>query len=327
MNMITDKINSAEYIYSAFTKWGLKKYVCDVAEHFIGEGVPVKEISPINEPQWDWFGGQEGCHYEPKALVKVLKAFVKEVQSRPALKDVKITAPESGEWKGRTREYVNAILSDEELGAYFNQIDCHSYWTGAGEKEAFKKWMDNKFPGKTLVESEWCEMVNGRDWTMDSAYNMADVIWEDLTILDVTSWQNWVACADGDYRDGLIYLNVGKKAARPNRRLWEFGNFSKYVRPGFVRVDCNSSVDAINDLHPLAFTGKDDKDRDELVIVLTNRGEETKFDIKPEGEYRSYRLAETSQDVDLVESDVNPVDGDITVTIPKESITTLILEK
>ena len=31
MNMITDIINSAEYIYSAYTKWGLKKYVCDVA--------------------------------------------------------------------------------------------------------------------------------------------------------------------------------------------------------------------------------------------------------------------------------------------------------
>ena len=31
MNMTIDKINSAEYIYSAYTRWGLKKYVCDVA--------------------------------------------------------------------------------------------------------------------------------------------------------------------------------------------------------------------------------------------------------------------------------------------------------
>ncbi len=31
MSMLTDKINSAEYIYSAQTKWGLKKYVCDVS--------------------------------------------------------------------------------------------------------------------------------------------------------------------------------------------------------------------------------------------------------------------------------------------------------
>lgn len=31
MSIIADKINSSEYIYSARTKWGLKKYICDVA--------------------------------------------------------------------------------------------------------------------------------------------------------------------------------------------------------------------------------------------------------------------------------------------------------
>ena len=30
-NILTNKINSSEYVYSANTKWGLKKYVCDVA--------------------------------------------------------------------------------------------------------------------------------------------------------------------------------------------------------------------------------------------------------------------------------------------------------
>lgn len=31
MSLITEKIESAEYIYSAYTKWGLKKYVCNVS--------------------------------------------------------------------------------------------------------------------------------------------------------------------------------------------------------------------------------------------------------------------------------------------------------
>ena len=30
MSTLTDKINSARYIYSANTKWGLKKFVCDI---------------------------------------------------------------------------------------------------------------------------------------------------------------------------------------------------------------------------------------------------------------------------------------------------------
>ena len=45
------------------------RYVLDVAEHFVSEGVPVKFISPINEPQWGWAGGQEGGHYDDRKSV------------------------------------------------------------------------------------------------------------------------------------------------------------------------------------------------------------------------------------------------------------------
>ena len=41
--------------YPAFAK-----YCADVAEHFIGEGIPVKYISPVNEPFWVWNGGAGG---------------------------------------------------------------------------------------------------------------------------------------------------------------------------------------------------------------------------------------------------------------------------
>jgi O-glycosyl hydrolase len=69
------------------------KYDMDVTEHFISEGIPVKFISPINEPQWDWFEGQEGCHYEPSKIAGVYRAFLEELQSRPALACVKTLLP------------------------------------------------------------------------------------------------------------------------------------------------------------------------------------------------------------------------------------------
>lgn len=36
MSALSEKINSAEYVYSSYTKWGLKRYVCDV-EYYIEE--------------------------------------------------------------------------------------------------------------------------------------------------------------------------------------------------------------------------------------------------------------------------------------------------
>lgn len=127
------KVNLLPENYDDFAK-----YVMDVAEHFIEEGLPVKFISPINEPQWDWLGGQEGCHYEPAEAVGVYKAFLEELESRPSLNGVKLSGPESGEWKGKAIAYTSAILNNQILGKHFTAIDNHSYWTNAEEKEALR---------------------------------------------------------------------------------------------------------------------------------------------------------------------------------------------
>ena len=315
-------VNLAPENYGAFAD-----YVFDVAEHFRSEGIPVTMISPINEPQWDWKDGQEGCHYSPDETVGVLKAFVAELRERNLDDKIEITSPESGEWKASTKPYFEAILKDPELSGYFTKLDGHSYWSGRIEKKGFKSWMDEKFPGVGLAMSEWCEMVNGRDWTMDSAFNMADCIWEDLTILNVSSWQYWVGVADGDYRDGLIYVEKAQKTAKSNRRLWSFGNYSKFIRPGFVRIDYGSDNDEIDALHPVVFTGIDDDGREKCVAVFINRGDEVSLAIKGIEGYTDYEVYTTAQDLDLVKTAEGTVDSGTSYTVAKESITTVILSK
>jgi hypothetical protein len=285
-------------------------------------------LSPINEPQWDWKNGQEGCHMEPSEVAGVLKAFVEEVRDRGLEDSVEITAFESGEWKGKAREYTTAILSDEVLGGYFDSLDMHSYWSNASDKAKFKTWLDSKYPGTKLVMSEWCEMVNGKDWTMDSAYNMADVIWEDMTICDVTSWQYWVGVADGDYRDGLIYVNKDKKAARPNRRLWEFGNYSKFIRPGFTRIDFTTPEEGIKNLRPVVFTGTDDGDgKEKCVLVFINRNESVTINIAGTDPYASYEIYTTSEERDLERTAEGRVTPDAEYEISGESVVTVVFSK
>ena len=303
-------------------------YVFDVAEHFRGEGIPVTMISPVNEPQWDWKNGQEGCHMEPSEVVGVLRAFVSELDERNLKDEIEITSPEGGEWKGSTRSYVNGILSDDMLGAYFTKMDVHSYWSNASDKQKFKSWLDGKFPGTGLVMSEWCEMVNGKDWTMDSAYNMADVIWEDLTILNVSSWQYWVGVADGDYRDGLIYVNKEKKAARPNRRLWEFGNYARFIRPGFTRIDYKCDDPGVNALRPVVFTGTDDGDgKEKCVLVFINRNYDVTINMAGVGDYGTYEIYTTAGELDLEKTSEGTLSPDTDFDIKGESIVTVVLSK
>lgn len=308
--------------YAAFAD-----YCFDVAEHFIEEGIPVKFISPINEPQWDWLEGQEGCHYEPDEVVAVLKVFVEKLAEREALAGVEISAPESGEWGGRTIEYNQAILEDEVLGEYFTTMDNHSYWSNAAAKTGYRTWKDQNYPELKLRTSEWCEMVNGSDYTMDSAFNMMDVIYEDLTILDVVSWQCWVEVAPGGYRDGLIYVNQEKKACRPAKRMWAFGNLTKYVRPGYTRIDVSNSYSDIYKMRSLCFTGINDEGKKELVFVFINREDEKQFQLQAGDEtvYTGYQIVTTSEEKDLEVVESGAYQSDTVITVAAESITTVVL--
>jgi len=305
-------------------------YVLDVAEYFVSQGIPVTDLSPINEPQWEWADGQEGCHYEPKQCAEVLRVFVDELQKRPELVEagVKISGMESGCWGGDTMKYYDAIMKDDVLAGYFDVFDCHSYWSGLADKLSFKKEVEKKYPGIELRMTEWCEMVNGSDYTMDSAFNMADVIMQDIKELDVTAWQYWVGVANGGYRDGLIYVSTSARACRPAKRLWAMGNFSKFIRPGYVRVDTSHKYKDILNLDTVAFTGINKDGQEELVIVVINKEKEAKtiqMGLADFGKYNYYEVYTTNENRDLEMTQNGALEQYSPMTLEAESIITIRL--
>lgn len=305
-------------------------YCYDVIEHFIAEGVPVKFLSPINEPQWDWYNAQEGCHYSAKEVRALYLAFLDELEKRPQLLEVlHLSGPESGEWGGQATDYTQAILGNERLAAHFDGIDNHSYWSNNIAKESFRNWMIIHYPDVKLRTSEWCEMVNGSDVTMDSAYHLAQQIAEDLTILNVVSWQNWVGVAPGGYRDGLIYIDEASQKFRALKRLWSFGNYSRYIRPGYVRVELTATRRAQEDMMPTAFIGtNEDTGAKELVMVFINEDVlDVTFLLDHAQEYHKIAVYETSDAHDLECVKEGEWSPDQPITIAKMSVTTVVLTK
>lgn len=304
-------------------------YCMDVAEHFVEEGIPVKFISPINEPQWDWYNGQEGCHYEPDQIAELYLAFLDELEKRPALEGVKLSGPESGEWGGKaTQQYTQAILGNERLAAHFDGIDNHSYWSDKTAKESFRNWMTVHYPDVKLRTSEWCEMVNGSDVTMDSAIHLAQQIAEDLRILRVVSWQNWVGVAPGGYRDGLIYIDEKSQKYRALKRLWSFGNYSQFIHRDYVRVEIAADTREQEKMLPVAFTGVNGDGKEELVMVFINEGVTAQeFVLKGCGDYTKMACHETSDSNDLACVLEGEYTEDTVITIPRLSVVTVVLTK
>ena len=313
------RINLAPENYSAYAK-----YFCDVAEHFIDEGVPVKELSPINEPQWDWVtnGGQEGSHFTPNEVVDILVAFVNEMRTRSKLDGVVLSYPECGEWKKDTYNYLDAIMANDILRAEIDAFSCHSYWSNSIDKRFFKDYVDEYYTGLKLRQTEWCEMVNGRDLSIYSALTLAQEVIEDLSILEVVSWDTWIALSNYDYRDGLIYFENKDASLSYPKRYHAMAHFSRFIANGDRQVASQIKLagkDSASFLKHLAC--KDASDN--LTIVITNSLSEKVLDISALADYNNMEVYLTDENHSMEKVYNASVQNKI--LIPSKAILTLVL--
>ena len=300
------------------------RYCLDCAEHFIKEGIPVKYISPVNEPVWVWTGGQEGCHYRPHQVYSLMKILAREMDKRPALDGVKISGAENGDIRWFNKMYSYAMLHDKTVRRRVDSVDVHSYFltpdvpvirhikfNRVSFLRRFRKFMDTFYPGVAVKTSEWTHMKGGRDYGIDSALEQTKVMMEDISVLNVTSWQNWIALSNVDYCDGLIYENDEPRTFEMTKRYYAFGNFSKFIEKGSVRIE----ADAGEGLDCVAFY-KDGK----TVYVIANRTKDDK-DLELPSNVSGVFMTSEKYNLDRV----YPENG--TIIIPAESITTVITEE
>ena len=311
------KENLAPHNYRAFVD-----YCLDITEHFLREGLPVRYLSPVNEPLWLWNGGQEGCHYRPKSAGRLLKVFAEEMDARPALQHVRLSGLENGDIRWFNKSYTRSLLKYDAVRRRVDSVDIHSYFLPFlpgplfSDRKAFlrrfRHWMDRRWPGVAVKMSEWTHMQGGRDKGMDSALVMANVIYEDLSILNVTAWQHWIAVSEVDYCDGLIYINLADRSFEMTKRYYATGNFSKFIPSGAVRVQIGSDDPA---LKLLAFK-KDGK----TTVIAINDAEREKPLTLPVPPGTAVTVAITDDTHDLVQSETQTA----AFTLSARSVTTFV---
>lgn len=304
--------NLPEENYEAFVD-----YVLTIADWFVSQGYPVTAISPINEPMWKWGGdwvGQEGCHYTADETVKVLELFAVEMQKRNS--PYKLSGPESGQLSPEYYEYIDKFFASEILNGFCDTYSGHSYWidnnywvkTDVGNKFA------TQYPDKKLEMSEWCELPLKIDsTTIDSGLYMANIIVQDLNLMNAVSWQSWTA-VNGD---GVMELKDGELVIY--NRYYAYKQFANFIMPGMVRVDVSDSFENESKLVTTAFT-----DGEKTVLVIVNN-EETAQKINLYGNYDEMEIHLTDYDHNCEQIYSGNFFRETNLT-PK-SITTIVLYK
>lgn len=305
--------NLPEKNYEAFVD-----YVLTIADWFVEQGYPVTAISPINEPQWGWGGewvGQEGCHYTADETVAVLELFATTMKERGCT--YKLNGPESGQMDSNYYEYIDKFFASDILNEFCDTYSGHSYWLDNNiwaKTETGNKFLE-QYPDKKFEMSEWCELPLTIDsTTIDSGLYMANIIIQDLNLLNAVSWQSWTA-VNGD---GLMDIIDGELIIY--NRYYAYKHFSSFIEEGMTRLEVLDSFKENSQLASTAFT-----DEEKNVIILVNNSE-TEQEINLGG------ICYTDMEVYRTDADTNceqiySGEFEKSQVLPAKSITTFIIYK
>ncbi|MFD2873082.1 glycoside hydrolase [Mucilaginibacter ximonensis] len=308
--------------------------------------IKINYISPVNEPQWDWSdGGQEGCPYTNTQIADVVKALNKVFVADNI--DSKIIIGEAGEIdylytksnKPAKAYQINDFFNSASpnylgnLAAVAHSISGHSYFTTSPMARSIKMrtaLADSVARIKNLSfwQSEYCILgdnageINGsrRDLGIDAALYLASVISTDLTVANASAWQWWTAISAYNYKDGLIYIDKKKTDGNfyTSKMLWALGNYSRFVKPGAVRVDVTLPDDNLpRPLQVLAFK----RGKDAVLVIVNSNTDDVNIALETQGAKIKFATSYTTSANDELRP--GPVKGN-TVKVKARSVMTVV---
>ena len=245
--------------YQAFADY-LSAYVRGYREHF---GIEIYAISPTNEPEVTV--DYSSCYWDGEELHDLVRDHLIPTFDRDGV-TAKLILGEHGSW---SEEPALPSLNDPLIASRVDIVGVHAYLDSIG----------NPFPTVTARAGrlETSSKLGKRIWmteVSDGGPNITEIedglYWAKLlhTHLvedDVNAWLYWWAISNIDDRSALIYLNPDNHTYVVPSRLYTIGNFSRFVRPGFVRLPLESPS-----LPGVYISAYKSRDNGQLVVVAIN---------------------------------------------------------
>jgi hypothetical protein len=196
--------------------------------------------------------------------------------------------------------------------------------------------------GLAYHPSEWCLLPTSTqyggitdDWQkgnhgdIQAALMMARVMYSDFVDMNAVSWCYWKAmelrgdhalialhATDGDIHKGG-YISS-------NKMLWVLGNFSRFVRSNYKRIDVKGADD-VDTLAATAFLAPDGK---QMVVVIVNSSFESRrvrLELPKQWQRRvkSVKSYRTDARHDLTYAELN---SSLAYDVPMRGVTTLVID-
>lgn len=279
-------------------------------DYMQGQGVNLHAISIQNEPdigewtQWTVFEIEDFTRNHASGI------------------NTKVITAESFNFN---RSYYNNILNDDVAVNNIDIVGGHIYGNGLGEfvlaeQKGKEIWMTeyllNDYTGQYNGDPRWGAFTEKQKW--EQTLEMLNTVHESMK-------SNWNAYIWWYLKRYYSFIGEGEQGSTDGeilKRGYAFSHFSKFIRPGYIRVDIDNPD--LTNLDVTAYEG-DGKVVVQLINPSTDITPNFYIDMSSSA-IISAKMYETNLEKNRVESTVQIDKGKAKLQISPESIVTVIFE-
>lgn len=214
------------------------EYLLEYVRCYRREGIDITHLGFVNEPDLFLVKKEDEVGYaamrmDPAQVVDFVKVLGPAIR-RSGL-PVSMVCCDAMSW-ARQEEYTAAVEADPEAARWVTVHSGHSYAEPA-------RWR-LPTPRHTWM-SEWEPNVEANTWisgwdsgTREDGLRLAEDIHGALTEAEVNGYIYWLGASIGGTR-ALVQLDGARYQV--SKRLWALAGYSRFVRPGAVRVAASTT--------------------------------------------------------------------------------------
>jgi glucuronoarabinoxylan endo-1,4-beta-xylanase len=238
--------------------------LADILSHYASEyaranNVNIYAVSMQNEPNNNepW----PSCKWTSAQIASFLANYLRPTFAANHI-GAKVIAPETSSWD-LEEQYMSATYNNPAAIGRVDIAAAHLY--GGEPSIVFQNALSH---GKKIWQTE--ASLSNPAWNLDGALAWATTIHKGLTGAQISAWI-WWGLAGGGGDTNLIQLDDvtghSPDTFSVSKTFWALGNFSKFIRPGFVRIGTFATIDVDPSLYTSAYK---DPATGQLVIVAIN---------------------------------------------------------
>lgn len=315
-NVVGGRLRPDKYL--AFAEY-LSMYVRGYKQH---HNIDIHSISLANEP--DVTVKYSSCYWNGKEFHEFLKVLI------PVFERDKITAKVIvGEHSAWTENPVLESLEDSVTAERIDIVGVHAY--GTADRGPFPPVSQRSGPlvqtlkqKKKIWQTEAANLRENYPDIRDGLY-WAKVLHTHVAENRVSGWFYWWAISPYPSGGTLIHMDPKKSTYTVDKRLYTIGNYSRFVRPGYFRVQMDL------ELAPgvLVSAYKSEPARQLIVVAINENVSPKDLELRLEGiEATSAALWRTSQSEDLAGlPELRITDNTLRATLASGSVTTFVMNE